>query len=326
MKQIIEKIINHEYLTETEAKSVIYSINENQITSEELAAILTGIQMRGVQLQELEGFRSALLTLAEPLSLDGSSSIDLCGTGGDGKNTFNISTTSSLVLAALGKKVIKHGNYGVSSICGSSNVLEELGFTFKSTNADLEADLESLNICFLHAPLFHPTLAKAATTRKNLGVRTIFNALGPLVNPVQPKYQLTGTFSMDLAKIYQHILRPCRANYKVVFGLNGYDEISLTDSTKILGPNDEQVRIANDFQLEVINETEISGGKTLKESAEIVVEILRGSGTYSQTNVVAANVTEALLCFDSSLNALETFYEIQSFIRSGQPAKHFKLN
>lgn len=326
MKHLVEKIINHEYLTEVEAASIIHAINEEAISTEHLSALLIAIQMRGVQLEELVGFRSALLDLATPIELDSSNAIDLCGTGGDGKNTFNISTTSSLVLAALGKKVIKHGNYGVSSICGSSNVLEELGFEFNSSSSSLQQDLETTNICFLHAPLFHPTLKKVATTRKNLATRTIFNALGPLVNPVQPNYQLTGTFSMELAKIYQHILRPHRANYKVVYGLNGYDEISLTDSTKILGPTIDQIRTANDFQLVNINPVEIIGGSTLDASAKIVVEVLRGSGSFAQTNVVAANVAEALLCFDSSLDLQETFFEVQSFIRSGQPAKHFKLN
>lgn len=326
MKHLVEKIINHEYLTEVEAASIIHAINEEAISTEHLSALLIAIQMRGVQLEELVGFRSALLDLATPIELDSSNAIDLCGTGGDGKNTFNISTTSSLVLAALGKKVIKNGNYGVSSICGSSNVLEELGFEFNSSSSSLQQDLETTNICFLHAPLFHPTLKKVATTRKNLAIRTIFNALGPLVNPVQPNYQLTGAFSMELAKIYQHILRPHRANYKVVYGLNGYDEISLTDSTKILGPTIDQVRTANDFQLANIDPADIIGGSTLDASAKIVVEVLRGSGSFAQTNVVAANVAEALLCFDSSLDLQETFFEVQSFIRSGQPAKHFKLN
>ena len=217
MKTLLEKLLRHEHLTFEEARSFIFAIEEEKFTPETISGMLMTIQMRGAQLNEMKGFRSALLELSHRIDLDSEQAIDLCGTGGDGKNTFNISTTTAFVLASMGKKVIKHGNYGVSSLCGSSNVLEELGVTFTSNQGELQRQLDERNICFLHAPLFHPAMKKVAPIRRNLGVRTIFNNLGPLINPAQPRFQLTGTYSLELARIYQHILRNERTNYRVLF-------------------------------------------------------------------------------------------------------------
>lgn len=325
MKHIAQKVIANEYLNYQECESFIYAIAEETISNEHVVAILTGIQMRGIQLEELKGFRAALLELIIPVDIY-AEAIDLCGTGGDSKNTFNISTTTSLVLAAMNYKVIKHGNYGVSSLCGSSNVLEELGFQFSTDSANLQNQLDQSNICFLHAPLFHPTMKKVASIRTNLGMRTLFNSLGPLVNPVQPTHQMTGTYSLELAKIYHHILKDERKNYKVVYGLDGYDELTLTNTTRILGPSMDQIRAANSFETEIILPNQIQGGNSLKESANIVKTILAGKGSTQQTTVIAANVAEAIQCIHPTTNLVEAFQEGKSFILSGQTAKHFKFN
>lgn len=325
MKELVEKIIENNYLTKEECRELIYAIAENTIQSEQIVAILVGIQMRGIQLDEIEGFREALLELALPLNIS-NNAIDLCGTGGDGKNTFNISTTTSLVLAAMNYKVIKHGNYGVSSSCGSSNVLEELGFQFSTDENRLQNELDTLNICFLHAPFFHPTLKKVASIRTNLGVRTLFNSLGPLVNPCQPTHQITGTYSLELAKIYQHILKNERSNYKIMYGLDGYDELTLSNSTRLLGKHEDVIRTAKNYNVPPINPVSLKGGDSLFNSARIVKEIISGIGSMEQSNVIAANCAEAITCIDSSISLIDAFKESLRFIRSGQTSKHFKLN
>lgn len=325
MKEIVEKIIENNYLTTNECRAIMHAIAEETIHPEQVVAILTGIQFRGIQLEEIQGFRSALLELALPLTIS-NNAIDLCGTGGDGKNTFNISTTTSLVMAAMNFKVIKHGNYGVSSSCGSSNVLEELGFRFFTESDALQNQLESLNICFLHAPLFHPTLKKVASIRTNLGIRTIFNSLGPLVNPCQPTHQMTGTYSLELAKIYHHVLKNERENYKVMYGLDGFDELTLSNSTRLLGKNEDVIRSAKNYNVTPINFERLQGGETLFHSAKLVKEIIAGKGSKEQTNVIAANCAEAITCINPSVELMDAFNEARTFIRSGQTLKHFKFN
>ena len=326
MNSLLEKIINHEVLNFEDAREFIFGIDEELITSDEAAGIMVGIQMRGIQLEELDGFRSALLELCIPVELDSENAIDLCGTGGDGKNTFNISTTTALILAAMGKKVIKHGNYGVSSMCGSSNVLEELGFNFKSNTEGLNRELSETNICFIHAPLFHPTMKKIAVTRQHLGIRTLFNSLGPIVNPTQPGYQLTGTYSLELAKMYQHILKKKRVNFNVVYGMDGYDELTLTDSTRILGKYDDKIFTSESFGTEKVAPAEIFAGNTIQSAANIIVSILSGKGSKVQNDVIAANVATALQLYQTETSITELFNESIAFIQSGQGSKHFKFN
>ncbi len=325
MKRFLEIIMDKEYFSKKTASEFIHAMGEGTVSDVEVAAILAGIQFRGVSLEELGGFREALLARALQPDLDPSGCIDVCGTGGDGKDTFNISTTSALVLAAMGYKVIKHGNYGVSSSCGSSNVLESLGFQFTTENRALNNDLAHSNICFLHAPLFHPTLKKVAPVRKNLGVRTIFNSLGPLVNPVQPSYQLTGTYSLELAKMYQHVLRPNREAFSVVYAMDGYDEITLTDAARLLAKNNDSILSSSHFGRKAIAPELLKSGGTIAKAAEILTRIARGNGTEAQTDVVAANVATAIQTMQPETNIEDAFVEAQQFIRSGQTAKHFKL-
>ncbi|GAB5418234.1 MAG: anthranilate phosphoribosyltransferase [Crocinitomicaceae bacterium] len=325
MKRFLEIIMDKEYFSKQTASEFIHAMGEGTVSDVEIAAILAGIQFRGVSLEELSGFREALLERALQPEIDASGCIDVCGTGGDGKDTFNISTTSALVLAAMGYKVIKHGNYGVSSSCGSSNVLESLGFQFTTENKALNDDLTKNNICFLHAPLFHPTLKKVAPVRKNLGVRTIFNSLGPLVNPVQPSYQLTGTYSLELAKMYQHVLRPNRDAFSVVYAMDGYDEITLTDAARLLAKNNDSILASEHFGRKAIAPELLKSGGTVDKAAEILTGIARGTGSEAQTDVVAANVATAIQTMQPDTNIGEAFSEAQQFIRSGQTAKHFRL-
>jgi anthranilate phosphoribosyltransferase len=326
MKNTLNKIIERQPLTFHEAKNIIYAIAEEKINDAQIVAILVGLQMRGLQLDEIKGFREALLELCLTIELDGNNALDLCGTGGDGKNTFNISTTTSFVVSAMGYKVIKHGNYGVSSSCGSSNVLEELGYIFTNDSKLLDKQLQDSNICFLHAPLFHPTLMKVGPLRKKLGIRTFFNSLGPLVNPVQPKNQLTGTFNLELAKIYQHILKDDRNEFRVVYGMDGYDEFTLTEQTRILGKTSDEYLNAQTFNVNPVNSESIHSGNSIKEAAQIVKSILSGQSTLEQTNVIAANTALALQCFHPNEQIQDLFNEANSFIKKGLAAKFHKLN
>ena len=325
MKTLIQKVLNNQSLSSFEASEIIHAIAEEKMNDAQVVALMIGLQMKGLSLDEIEGFRNALLNLVLKIELDGTNAIDLCGTGGDGKDTFNISTTTSFVLAAMGNKVIKHGNYGVSSSCGSSNVLEALGYVFTHDEKELNEQLTKNNICFLHAPLFHPTLKKVSHLRRDLGLRTFFNSLGPLVNPVQPAFQLTGTYDLELAKIYQHLLKKNRTDFRVVFGMDGYDEITLTEQTRVLGLKSDEVINANLFELKSVNASTLKAGKTVDESAQIVKTILKGEGSAEQTNVVAVNTAIALECFHPTTSKIELFNESLSFIKSGQVAKTFEF-
>jgi len=325
MSSYIHSILERETFSSETAASFIHGIGEKTISEAEIAAVITGIQLRGASIDELKGFQKALLERALIPDINTENAIDLCGTGGDGKDTFNISTTSALVLAAMGYKVIKHGNYGVSSSCGSSNVLEALGFQFTNKSSELQHHLDTQNICFLHATLFHPTLKEVASIRKDLGIRTLFNSLGPLVNPVQPPFQLTGTYSLELARIYQHVLRPVRERYAVVYGMDGFDEVSLTNATRKLSGMDDRILVPKDFGATPIELKEIHSGATIASAARILKEVASGQGTEAQTEVIAANVALALQIFHENMALKDAFREAKQFIRSGQTAKHFKL-
>jgi anthranilate phosphoribosyltransferase len=319
----LKKLINNEALSREEARACMIQIGKNEISDPQVVAIITTIQLRGLQLSELERFQDALLELSKPINLQVEQSIDCCGTGGDGKNTFNISTLTSFVLASMGYKVVKHGNYGVSSLCGSSTVLEYLGYEFTSDSTELQNQLDRNNICFLHAPLFHPALLRVAPLRKSLGIATLFNGLGPLVNPHESAYQLTGTYSLELAKQYQHILKSKRTNFTVLHGLSGYDELTFIGGTRVLkAKSDQFIQDApNQFQIKA---EEISGGNSVSESAHIFTSILRGEGTRSQNTVLAGNVALALQTFDSELSFELAFEKANEYIQSGKSFYTFK--
>jgi anthranilate phosphoribosyltransferase len=241
MKQILQYLFEHKTLSREKAKEILVNMSRGQYNDAEMSAFITIFLMRSITIEELQGFRDALLELCVKIDLKGHQVMDIVGTGGDGKNTFNISTLSCFIVAGAGQKIAKHGNYGASSISGSSNVMEQLGYTFKSDNAQLLKELETANICFLHAPLFHPALKIVGPIRKNLGVRTFFNMLGPMVNPASPAYQLVGVYNLEMARIYNYLLQQSGNAFTIIHGLDGYDEISLTNDTKVITNKGESI-------------------------------------------------------------------------------------
>lgn len=294
MKQILNRLINHETITREEAKSVLVNISAGSYNDSQIAAFLTVYMMRSITLDELEGFRDALLEMCLKVELQQYDPIDLCGTGGDGKDTFNISTLASFVTAGAGVKVAKHGNYGVSSGCGSSNVMEYLGIKFSNEQDYLKRSMDEAGICFLHAALFHPAMKNVAPIRKNLGVKTFFNMLGPMVNPAFPKNQVVGVYSLELARMYAYLYQKTDKNFTILHALDGYDEISLTGNTKMITNKAEAMLRPEDLDVPVINAADISGGNTIESAASIFMDVLNNKASRSQVNVVCANAAVAI--------------------------------
>ena len=294
MKVIINRLTQHETLDREEAESILTGIAEGVYNPSQIAAFLTVFMMRSITLEELEGFRKALQKLCVAIDLSEFSPIDLCGTGGDGKDTFNISTLASFVTAGAGVKVAKHGNYGVSSGCGSSNVLEHLGVKFSNDADFLKRCIDQAGICNLHAPLFHPAMKNVAPIRRELGVKTFFNMLGPLVNPAFPKYQLTGVFNLELARLYGYLFQKTDQQFTILYALDGYDEISLTGPAKAIRNQGETLIIPQDFGIAGLTADQISGGDNIPSSAAIFSAVLEGKGTEAQQNVVCANAAMAI--------------------------------
>ena len=294
MKHVLNRLINHETISAEEAKQILINISKGDYNQSQIAAFLTVYMMRTVTLEELKGFRNALLELCIPVDLSAYNPIDLCGTGGDGKDTFNISTLSSFVTAAAGVPVAKHGNYGVSSACGSSNVLESLGVTFSNDTDFLERAIDTTGICVLHAPLFHPAMKNVAPIRRELGVKTFFNMLGPMVNPAFPKNQMVGVFSLELLRLYNYLYQDTDKNYSIVHDLGGYDEISLTNTVKIVSNDSEVLFSAEDLGLQNNTQEAIFGGNTVADASKIFKTIISGNGTEAQNNVVCTNAGLAI--------------------------------
>ena len=317
MKSTLNRLIRHELLSKEEARQIIVNIADGKYNSSQIASFLTVFMMRSISLQELEGFREALLELCIAINLSEFETIDLCGTGGDEKDTFNISTLSSFVTAGAGIHVSKHGNYGVSSGCGSSNVLEHLGIRFSNDEDFLKRCMDQAGICILHAPLFHPAMKNVAPVRKDLGVKTFFNMLGPLVNPSFPKYQLTGVFNLELARLYHYLFQKTEQQVTVLYDLKGYDEISLTGSTKALSKNSERVLTPTDFGVQLLQASDISGGSSVASSASIFMNVLQNKGTLAQQNVVCANSGMAIA---TALNVspIEGFEKAKESLESGK--------
>lgn len=289
-------MFEHKSLSREQAKEVLQAVSNKMYSDTEIAAFITVYLMRSITIPELQGFRDALMELCLPVDLNGLDVIDIVGTGGDGKNTFNISTLSSFIVAGTGTKVAKHGNYGASSISGSSNVMEQLGYTFKSDPDSLKRELEIANICFLHAPLFHPALKVVGSIRKDLGVRTFFNMLGPMVNPASPKYQLVGVYNLEMARIYNYLLQQGNSAFTIIHSLDGYDEISLTGDTKVITNAGEKIFSAEDLGKRSVSPMDIHGGNSVDEAAKIFRRILKGEGSWAQNAVVLANSAMGLQC------------------------------
>ena len=324
MKKILTRLIQYQQLEKEEAKQIIIKIADGQYNTSQIASFLTIFMMRNISLDELEGFREALQELCINVDLSEFNTIDLCGTGGDGKNTFNISTLSSFVTAGAGIKVSKHGNYGVSSGCGSSNVLEAIGIKFSNDKDYLKRSIEKAGICFLHAPLFHPAMKNVAPVRKQLGLKTFFNILGPIVNPSFPKNQLIGVFNLELARLYSYLFQKTNINYTILHGLDGYDEISLTGNTKIYTKKSEKILKPDDFGVIPTKPESISGGKDISSSVKIFMDIIKNNGTDAQNNVVCANAGMAIATilkvshiegFEKAKESLESGKALQSLVK-----------
>ncbi len=294
MKEVLNRLINHDILEKQDAKQILVNIAKGEYNPSQIAAFLTVYMMRSITIEELEGFRDALLELCLAVDLSEYNPVDLCGTGGDGKDTFNISTLASFVTAGAGIKVTKHGNYGVSSKCGSSNVMEFLGIKFSSEADFLKKSIDEAGICILHAPLFHPAMKNVAPIRRELGVKTFFNMLGPMVNPAFPKNQMVGVFNLELARMYGYLYQNTAKNFTVLHALDGYDEISLTGDTKTISNTTEGMLKPSDFGVKTILQSDIVGGDSIEASAQIFLDVLQGSGTEPQNNVVCANAGVAI--------------------------------
>lgn len=296
MKKILQYLFGHKTLTREMAKEVLLNISRSVYNEHEVTAFMTVFLMRSITIDELQGFRDALLELCVPVDLKPWSTLDIVGTGGDGKNTFNISTLACFIVAGAGQKVAKHGNYGATSVSGASNVMEQLGYKFKNNNEALRKEVDEAGICFLHAPIFHPALKAVGAIRKNLGVRTFFNMLGPMVNPAAPEFQLVGVYNPEMARIYNYLLQQTGRAFTIIHSLDGYDEISLTSDTKVITNMGERVMTPQQLGKRSVSAADIFGGNTPEEAAKLFVKILKGEGTWAQNAVVLANAAMALHC------------------------------
>ncbi len=323
MKQILTELIEHRSLSKETAKQVLIDIASTKYNASQTASFMTVYMMRSITIDELQGFRDAMLELCIPVHID-APVMDVCGTGGDSKNTFNISTLSSFVVAAAGQPVAKHGNYGVSSVSGSSNVLEYFGYKFTNEVEELKRSVDRANICFMHAPLFHPAMKNVAPIRKELGVKTFFNMLGPMVNPAFPTRQLVGVFSLELARQYGYLYQQTKKDFVILHSLDGYDEISLTSPFKYFYNGGEVLAEPGDLNFKSLNQIDLKGGDTVEESAKIFMKILEGNGTVEQNSAVIANAGMAIYCGHQKEGLQSALARAKEALESGKALESFK--
>jgi anthranilate phosphoribosyltransferase len=323
MKDILNHLIAHKTLSQQQAKEVLKNLATGSYPSSQVAAFMTVFLMRSITVEELRGFREAMLELCVSIDLSEYDAMDLCGTGGDGKDTFNISTLSSFIVAGAGQAVAKHGNTGVSSICGSSNLLAHFGYEFTADSDQLRRSLDQVGLCFLHAPLFHPAMKSVAPIRKELGVKTFFNMLGPMVNPSFPRKQLVGVFSLELARLYGYLYQETEGRFAILHALDGYDEISLTGPFKMITNGGEKLYHPQALGLEQLSPESILGGSTIAESARIFEQVLRGAGSAAQNQVVIANAAAALVTAREGLGFAEAIDLAKETLLSGKALRVF---
>lgn len=324
MKDLLNKLLESLSLSREEAHELMHGIANQQLNEAQMAAVLTSFIMRNITLDELLGFREALLELAIKPQLHDGDIIDLCGTGGDGKNTFNISTLSAFVVAGAEVPVAKHGNYGVSSMSGSSNVMEQLGYKFSNDEAKLQTELEKTGICFMHAPLFHPALKAVGPVRRQLGIKSFFNILGPLVNPANPNYQASGVFNLETGRIYSYLLQREKKSFRVIHSLDGYDEISLTADTRVFSPRGEKLVTVHDLGMEPNTPESLHGGESIKEAAEIFLRVLQNQGTTAQENAVIANSAIAIQCYKKELTLSDAVAKARESLEAKKALQTFE--
>lgn len=323
MKDILNKLFKYQSLSREEAFNILSNLTTGKYNQSQMAAFITVYLMRSITVEELEGFRDAMLELCVRVPVDEYNAIDLCGTGGDGKNTFNISTLSSFVTTGAGQNVVKHGNYGVSSVSGSSNVLESMGAKFTSDLGAIRKSLDESGICFLHAPLFHPAMKNVGPVRRELGIKTFFNMLGPMVNPAFPKNQLVGVFSLELARLYGYLYQNTDKNFTIVHALDGYDEVSLTSGFKVIQNNFEEVFEPEDLGLKKLKQEELYGGDTIEEAASIFEKVLKGEGTEAQNQAIYANAGLAIAT-GKQIAIQEGVEQARESLQSGKALQSFK--
>lgn len=325
MKKILNHLFEHKTFTREQSKEILKDIALGKFNNSQMAAFMTAYCMRSITVNELEGFRDAMLELCLPVDLQNDELIDLCGTGGDGKDTFNISTLASFVVAGAGYKVAKHGNYGVSSGCGSSNVMEHLGYVFTNNTDALKRSIDKANICFLHAPLFHPAMKTVAPIRRELGVKTFFNMLGPLVNPAKPQNQMVGVFNLELARIYAYLYQKSNVKYTILNALDGYDEISLTCDFKTFSAEGEKINSIESLGFTKLNEDQITGGHTVSDSADIFMNVLNDDASVAQTSVVLSNAAMAIKTIHPEKSFADCFYEAEESLVAKKALNSFNL-
>lgn len=318
MKELLNHLFEHKTLSRREAYDSLMAISEGKFNEHALSAFMTVFLMRSITLPELLGFRDALLERCILLDVQERAVLDVVGTGGDGKNTFNISTLSCFIIAGAGIPVAKHGNYGASTISGASNLMENIGYIFKNDPTTLLKELDEAGMCFLHAPQFHPSLKNVAPIRKNLNVRTFFNMLGPLVNPAKPTYQLVGVYNLEMARIYNYIFQQENKKYTIVHSFDGYDEVSLTADVKVVALAGEYTLSPHHFGYTPIHGNDISGGATTQEASQLFLRILNGEGTPAQNRVVIANAALGLQLAQPNLSLIDAVAMATVSLTSGK--------
>ena len=324
MKQLLYRLFEHQYLGREEARAILQHIAEGRYNDAQIASLITVFLMRSISVEELTGFREALLEMRVPVDLQDFTPIDIVGTGGDGKNTFNIRTCSCFVVAGAGYNVVKHGNYGATSVSGASNVMEQHGLKFTNNNDQLRRNMETCHITYLHAPLFNPALKAVAPVRKNLGVRSFFNMLGPLVNPAMPAYQLLGVYNLPLLRLYNYTYQESGTRFAVVHSLDGYDEISLTADFKVAIPEKEKIYSPEMLGFKRCTEADLDGGSTPEEAARIFDAVLENRATEAQRNCVVVNSAFAIqvICPEKPIEIC--IAEAKESLESGRALATFK--
>jgi len=323
MKEILNYLFEYKRLTKQEAEDILTEITAGNLSDAEIASFITVFNMRTISIDELEGFRNALLKCSIPIDFSGFKTIDLCGTGGDGKDTFNISTLAAFVVAGAGATVTKHGNYAASSGCGSSNVMEYLGYKFSNNHDRLRNELDQCGITFLHAPLFNPAMKNVAPVRRALKLKTFFNMLGPMVNPGRPQNQIAGVFSLELARMYNYLYQKGNVNYSIIHSLDGYDEISLTGDFKVLTNKSDRILSPSSIGMEVVKPEELSGSGDVPGTAAIFMNVLQGNGTSPQNSVVITNAAFALATYFPGKGIEECIEAAKSSLLGGKALNVF---
>jgi anthranilate phosphoribosyltransferase len=323
MRKILNHLFEHKTLDRQEAENVLTNIAKGIYSESEIAAFITVYLMRSITVEELTGFRDALLNLCIRVDLSDFDTIDVCGTGGDGKDTFNISTLTTFILAGAGVKVAKHGNYGVTSACGSSNILEHFGYRFSTDQNKLRQEIDKAGVCFLHAPLFNPAMKNVAPVRRALKIKTFFNMLGPMVNPSFPKKQLIGVYSLELSRLYNYLYQQSAMHYVIIFSLDGYDEISLTSDFKYILNGVETIISPEKMNYKRYLQADLAGGKTVPEAADLFLKILKGEGTSAHKDVLTVNAQMALKCYYPSKSFDECREIAEESLTSGKAYNSF---